>query len=351
MALLAGAIVAAVVAVILTRGTTSDAVRLSASGAASASSSTTLPPPATTAVTAPGPSVTLAAPTTTVPPVTTTLPFTTTPPATLPPASTTLPPATTPPDTLPPATTTLPPATTAPPTSSPTSPPTSAPTPGGVISGTVDDSSGQPVAGAYVIGLDSLTVAQTDASGQFTMSCLLTANGISGNRAEPLVASAWLLPVQPSGQGSYAFGRNTTIYGPPPTAAGLGYMFSGGSLDAANAAIVSCGGPPPHFVLGTGGGVDIEFVDSSGAPLADNAATVPVDNLYLPGLGDHAALETAPLSGGHQVVQQLGAGSLQIDGTTTTLSCQGPGVVPDPGVAGADVTITPGMTTKVICTA
>jgi hypothetical protein len=219
-----------------------------------------------------------------------------------------------------------------------------------VLTGTVDDSSGRPVAGAYVIGLDSLTVARTDASGQFTMSCQLVANGISGNRAEPLVASSWLLPVQPTGQGSYGYGHNTTLYGPPPTGAGLGYAFSGGSDDATSASIVSCGSPAPHFVLDPGGGVDIEFVDPSGAPISESANSIPVNNLYLPGLGDHAALETAPLSDGHQLIQQLGAGTLRIDGTTTTLSCHGAGVVPDPSVAGADVTIVPGATTKVVCT-
>jgi hypothetical protein len=318
MAFLAGVVVSAIVAVVLTHHSKPGVIRLSTAAAPSESDPTTVSSSSTTTT----PSV--AAPTTG---------------ATVPLATTVAP-------TLPSATTTIPPTTTAP----STNPTAGGSTPGGVLTGTVDDSSGRPVAGAYVIGLDSLTVARTDASGQFTMSCQLIANGISGNRAEPLVASSWLLPVQPTGQGSYGYGHNTTLYGAPPTGAGLGYAFSGGSIDAASASIVSCGGPAPHFVLDQGGGVDIEFLASSGAPLTESANGVPVDNLYLPGLGDHAALETAPLSDGHQVVQQLGAGTLQVDGTETTLSCQGAGVVPTTSSGVVDVTITPGTTTKVVCT-
>jgi len=205
-----------------------------------------------------------------------------------------------------------------------------------VITGTVDDSSGQPVAGAYVIVVGSPTVvARTDASGRYTMLCQQPADGIS--RGEGLVASAWPVPVGEP-------------YSPPPAVAGPGYVFSGDVPNLAQASTVNCGGPPANFVLPPGGGVDIEFLDKSGAPLAADPSGPPVDNLYLPGFGGTGTLVTAPLSGNHQVVQQLGAGTLYIDGVTSTLSCQGTGVVPDASRAGADVTITAGTTTQVICT-
>lgn len=231
----------------------------------------------------------------------------------------------------------------------PTTPSTTAPA--NVITGTVVDSSGQPVAGAYVIGLDSLTVARTNASGQFTMSCEMTSNGVTETRSEPLVAASWLIPVQlGNSPGGITYGTGTTNYGAPPTTAGLGYAFSGGAADAASAAVVTCSSPPQRFVLGAGGGVDISFVTSSGAPVTTDPQGIPIDNLYLPGLGQSAALETAPLTGGRQIVQQLAGGTLYIDGTSSTLSCTGPGVVADPSRAGADVTVTPGETTQVVCT-
>jgi hypothetical protein len=182
------------------------------------------------------------------------------------------------------------------------------------------------------------------------MPCRVNEHGITGDRAEPLVAAPWLLPVEPTGQGSYAFGSNTTAYGPPPSTPGLGYSFSGGAPDAPGARVVTCSGPPVNFVLNPGGAADIRIV-SSASPAAGNATQLPFDNLYLPGLGDHAALETdPPTSDGHQLVYQLGPGTLRIDGVTGILHCTGAGVTPDPSVAGADVTITSGHTTMVTCT-
>ena len=51
-----------------------------------------------------------------------------------------------------------------------TSPPGSLPA-SAVIFGTVTDSAGRPVADAYVIGLDSLTLARTDTAGRYSMPC------------------------------------------------------------------------------------------------------------------------------------------------------------------------------------
>lgn len=217
-----------------------------------------------------------------------------------------------------------------------------------VLTGTVRDSAGNPVAGAYVIGLDSLTVARTDPSGVFSMPCELTTNGVAGQRAEPLVASTWLLPIVSPGQGSVAVGQDTTSYGPPPSTPGLSYAFSGGAADAAAASIATCNGQGVDFVLGPGGNADIRLLGPTGGPVSTSA--VPPDNLYLPGLGNYAALETTPLSAdGYQRLGQMAAGVLRIDGTTSTLDCSGPGVVSDPAVAGADVTITAGQTTSVTC--
>ena len=297
------------------------------SSTSASSTSVTLPGATTVPTTNRTTPTTAGSPTTgsTVPPVPPTVAPVTAPPTTVPPTTTTLPPTTT---TVPPPPTTLPP----PP---PTSPPTSATAPG-VITGTVDDTSGQPVAGAYVIAVDSPTVvARTDASGRYTMLCQAPADGIS--RGEALVASAWPVPVGEP-------------YTPPPAVTGPGYVFSGDAPNLAQASTINCGGPPANFVLPSGGGADIEFLDPSGAPLVPAPNAVPVDNLYLPGFGGNGTIETAPLSGNHQIVQQLGAGTLYIDGTTSTLSCRGTGVVPDAGRAGADVTITPGTTTQVICT-
>lgn len=215
------------------------------------------------------------------------------------------------------------------------------------VSGTVRDSGGRPVAGAYVIGVDSLTVVRTDSSGRYSMSCELTSNGMVGRRMEPLVASRWLLPVEPTGRGGYAFGEDTTRYGPPPTAPGLGYAFSGGAADVDHAEPATCDGRPVDFVLGPGGGADIQILDASGNPVS--TSNMAPDNLYLPGLGRHAALETAPAADGHQRVEQLAAGVLRIDGTTSTLHCSGQGVVDDAAAAGADVTIVPGKTATVTC--
>jgi hypothetical protein len=211
------------------------------------------------------------------------------------------------------------------------------------ITGTVKDKAGHPVANAYVIGLDSLTVARTDASGRWSMSCELTANGMVGRRLEPLVASPWPLRVQ-----SHGSGENPLPYSPPPSAPGLGYAFSGGAADAASAAKASCDGRSVDFVLPPGGNVDIQLVDQSGAPFVDTRSAG--DNLYLPGLGQYAGLETAPVdANGHQRLGQLAGGVLRIDGTTTTLNCSGPGVTPNPSVAGADVVVTPGATVTVTC--
>jgi serine/threonine protein kinase len=245
---------------------------------------------------------------------------------------------TTPPTTVAPLTpTTLVAPTTLPVIVPPVSPPTTvvpaAPT---TVTGTVKDSSGAPVANAYVLGLNSLAVARTDASGRYSIPC----------KSEPLVAATWLLPVV-SGPGAQTFGQNTTSYGPPPTTPGLGYAFSGGASDADHATVQGCGNAV-DFVLRDGGNADIQILDASGAPVT--GSNVPPDNLYLPGLSSHAALETAPVAAdGHQLVDQLGGGVLRIDGTTSTLNCTGSGVTPDPSIAGATVTIAPGATVSVTC--
>lgn len=216
------------------------------------------------------------------------------------------------------------------------------------ISGTVTDSAGHPVAGAYVIGLDSLTVVRTDSAGRWSMPCQITANAMTGNRTEPLVAATWLLPVEPAGGGGYSYGANTTKYDAPPTTPGLGYAFSGGASDAAHAKVITCSGQPVDFVLPLGGGADVQFLDQTGHP-ATQFAGPPVDNLYLPGLGTHAALETAPLtSDSHQIIQQLGPGMLNLD-ILYPMSCtETAGPQPGP-VSGSYVAISAGRTSDITC--
>lgn len=218
-----------------------------------------------------------------------------------------------------------------------------------LLTGVVRDAAGDPVPDAYVIGLESLTVVRTDSAGRFSMPCVLSTRGEAGRRAEPLVASTWLLPVETPGDGSYALGENTTNYGPPPSAPGPGYSFSGGATDASRASTARCDGHTFNFFLHPGGNVDIQIFGPTGKPVASSVLSPP-DNLYLPGLGKYAASETAPLSSdGRQVLSELGSGVLRIDGTTATLDCSGRGVAPDPADAGADVSVVAGQTVSVIC--
>jgi hypothetical protein len=221
---------------------------------------------------------------------------------------------------------------------------------GGVapITGRVNDSQGHPVPEAYVIGLQSLTVVRTDSAGRFSMPCMVAEGATTARRTEPLVASTWLLPVIPTGQGSISVGRNSTAYGTAPTAPGLGYAFSGGAADSAHAKVVTCDGQPADFVLPPGGGADIQFLDAAGSPVTSFPGP-PVDNLYLPGLGDHGMFETAPLSSdGHQVIQQLGPGILNLDVLYPMACSEAAGPQPGP-LNGWDVTITAGQTARILC--
>lgn len=254
---------------------------------------------------------------------------TTWPPGTPPVPATT--PATTPAGSSPPPTTAVPVPTTVPP----------APPPGRhgrVTTGVVSGPDGKPLAGAYVIGMDDLAVATTDGSGRYSMPCV----------HQPLVAATWLLPIdkpRPGRSGGWLFGVDTTTYGPPPTSPGPGYVFSGGASDLSGAVTVRCDGKPVDFQLPASGNVEITWRTASGA---DGSGTSdPIDNLYLPGLGTQAALETAPVSSaGTQVVDGLDAGSLRIDEVAASFSCTGATATG----YGAEVTVVAGRTSDVTCT-
>jgi len=158
---------------------------------------------------------------------------------------------------------------------------------------------------------------------------------------EPLIAATWLVPVAHSTGGGVAYGRDTTSYGPPPTTPGPGYIFSGNVSQLADAASPACDSRV-DFHLPTGSSVTISWQGAGSAAL-------PIDNLYLPGLGQAAALETEPLNAaGQQVVDQLGSGSLQVDGVSTSFECSGP------GVSGAQaiwhVAVTAGQSAAITCT-
>jgi hypothetical protein len=191
--------------------------------------------------------------------------------------------------------------------------------------GTVTDADGNPVSDAYVIGMTALSVARTDAAGHYSMPCT----------AQKLVAATWLLPVMTAGTTSINYGKNTTEYGPPPVAPGAGYkIFSGGVSEVSQASPVACDGNPVNFQLPAGATVDITWTTGSGpvdgsestSTTTDTPPSSSIDDLYLPGLADQAARETAPISGGHQIIPQLAQGIIRIDATGTAFTCSGPGV-------------------------
>lgn len=219
-----------------------------------------------------------------------------------------------------------------------------------VTSGTVTGPDGQAVADAYIIGLGNLAVARTDAGGHYSLPCV----------AQKLVGATWLLPVnspKPGSSGRWGYGTGTTDYGPPPTSAGAGYVFSGNTSDVSTATTVTCNGTPVDFRLSAGGAVDITWASSSPGSTTTTAVAggasqntdLPIDNLYLPGLGQQAALETAPVSpSGHQVIDRMGPGTLRIDGVSSPFTCTGPGVTGSGALW--TVTVNTGQTEHMTCT-
>ena len=235
-----------------------------------------------------------------------------------------------------------PPTTSAVPTSVPAvpiaHPVTTTPVPTNTTTGTVTGPDGRPVANAYVIGLTNLNVVQTDARGRFAMPCV----------AQKLVAATWVLPVQspqPGPSGGYRYRSDTTDYpqGTPPAGPGPGYVFSGGASRLSGAATVACNGSPVNFQLPPGGAVDIRWVHPP-----RSGQNGPIDNLNLPGLENQAALETVDVSStGHQVLSQLGPGTLEIHPVATPFTCSGPGVTGSDGIY--TVAVAAGQVSPVTC--
>lgn len=211
------------------------------------------------------------------------------------------------------------PSTTAPPTTAPSAttttgiapPATTVPTITGTgITGTVTGPDGQPVAGAYVIGVNSLSEVRTNANGQFTMAC--------SPAPQPLLAASWLISLA-AVNGAKAGTFNPATSQRPPSTPGPGYVFSGGRATLAGATTPACGSTV-DFALPAGASVTIDWHGPMPSP-------APVDNLYLPGLGPAAVLETQPLDASNQqVIDQIGPGMLQIDEAGASFSCSGPGV-------------------------
>lgn len=232
----------------------------------------------------------------------------------------------------------------APPTAPPTSvavttPPAPTTTSAGhsATSGIVTAADGTAVAGAYVIGLDSLFVTRTNDAGMYSVPC---------NR-EPLLAATFVVPIGKAGSSA---GSQTTPYTSLPSAPGSGYIFSGGATSVSSATSEACDGRPVNFTLPAGGTVLINFTTATGAPLTSVSGSAPIDNLYLPGLGTQAAPAVAPTSAsGTQTLTQLGGGSLRIEGTSGNLTCTGPGVASDSAVSAVSVTVTPGKVATVTC--
>lgn len=277
----------------------------------------------------------------TSPPVTPTVPVATTTPLTSVPSTLAAPAiATTFPSTRSFAPTPLTSPATAPPTSvAATTPPapTTTSTAHSATSGIVTAADGTAVAGAYVIGLDSLFVTRTNDAGMYSVPC---------NR-EPLVAATFVVPIQKAGGTT---GGQTTPYTSLPSTPGSGYIFSGGATSVSSATSEACDGRPVNFTLPAGGTVVIRFTTSTGAPLTPPSGSTPIDSLYLPGLATQAAAASAALSpSGTQTITQLGGGSLRIEGTSGTLTCTGTGVASDSAVAAVSVTVTPGKVASVTC--
>lgn len=201
-----------------------------------------------------------------------------------------------------PATTTIttpPPPDTSTTTVAPTTTTTTAPT---AITGTVFGPTGAPLAGAYVEGFKGGSV-QTDSQGHYSIPC----------NTGVLLGGSWAVPFG-SASGGWASTASEATPGP-------GYIFSGGATGVSAAITPKCGSTT-DFHLPAGSGVTIHFTNSM--PSGDRG---PADNLYLPGLGDSSEFLDPPLDAdNNQVVDQLGSGSLRIDGVATDFDCSGPGV-------------------------
>ena len=209
-------------------------------------------------------------------------------PTTAPPLATSITTATT----LPPPTITTTTTTVAEPTTT-----TLAPT---TITGQVLDPTGQPVARAFIES-GGVPYVITGDQGRYSIKC----------GGGPLLAGAWAVPLSSEDYDSTA---DVTTLGP-------GYIFSGNATDLSHATTPRCGSVV-NLQLPPGAGITIHFTNSM--PTGDPG---PADNLYLPGLDYGPYFIDPPLdSNNDQVVEQLGSGSLRIDGVATDFNCSGPGV-------------------------
>jgi hypothetical protein len=201
-------------------------------------------------------------------------------------------------------TTTIVPPPTSPTTSTTTSTTVAATTtttlPPRTVTGQVFDASGQPVARAFVESAGGAYVVTGD-QGRYSIEC-----GVGA-----LLAGSWAVPM------SAQLYNSTT----DATTPGPGYIFSGGATDLSHATTPRCGSVV-NFHLPPGAGVTIHFTNP--IPSGDPG---PADNLYLPGLNDNPYFLDPPLNANNnQVVEQLGSGTLRIDGVATDFNCSGPGV-------------------------
>ncbi len=226
-------------------------------------------------------------------------------------------------------TTTAPPTTTLAP--APSSTTTTAPP---VATGRVTRAGGAPVKGAFVVGLRDLSVAGTNAKGEFTVRCT----------GQPLMYSPWLVPIASSG-GAAGNAATRRI----PASGGPGYIFSGGSTTASGAGPVACGGKPVETRLPLGATVDIVLLTSTGGPYP-SAQGAP-DTFSLPGLGAQGLpMQASASAAGVQTLAQLGAGTLGITVTSGHFTCSGGGVTPfNAPAASLTVNAVAGRTVVVRC--
>ena len=163
--------------------------------------------------------------------------------------------------------------------------------PPNTLTGTVTGPNGQPIAGAYVIGLDNLQYVTTDQSGHYTMTCA----------KQPLMASTWIPWLDNASQPGLAqpqpaegyLGKSvwTTNGQPPP--AGPAYTFSGKAGTANTATIPTCGSTPVDFQLPESGSIYL-----TSTTVSTPTTTVPMIPPDVP--GDVMQTWIMPGLAGHQ---------------------------------------------------
>jgi hypothetical protein len=203
------------------------------------------------------------------------------------------------------------------------------------------------VAGAVLIDANSLQVFHADTAGRFTIPYC--------SSLDQFWVASWLIPLGTSYRAPFgkpgSAGGSTTYFGPPPTTPGPGYARLDRLWPQAVTTPAPCQGQPVDVKLPAGGGVDITWMSKplSGTP---SVITGPVTGYYeiLPGLPYNAGTYMPTTnSSGHQIMQQLGAGGMAVNSSSSRFTCQGGGIQATSG-SSWQVPIVAGQTAQVTCT-